>query len=174
MGVSFVILNTTLDDLPIIHHLFEQSISYQEKHGYPAWKHYDRNAIARDIENGHQFKVVINDIIAAVFSVAYRDKIIWRDRDKGDSIYLHRIVSNPEFKGQRLFGIILDWTIDHVKSAGIRSIRMDTWADNPTIISYYKTFGFDFVENFTTPDTVELPTHNRNLALTLLEYREKF
>lgn len=48
---------------------------------------------------------------------------------------------------------------------------MDTWAANPTIIKYYKSFGFEFIENFTTPDNEELPVHNRNLALTLLEYK---
>ena len=48
---------------------------------------------------------------------------------------------------------------------------MDTWAANATIIDYYKSFGFTFIENYTTSDTEELPVHNRNLPLTLLEYR---
>lgn len=103
----------------------------------------------------------------------YADKIIWRDLDTGNSIYLHRIVVNPACKGQRLFGKILDWAIEHSKQKGLSSIRMDTWAANPTIIEYYKSFGFMFIENFTTPDSEELPVHNRNLALTLLEYKLK-
>ena len=105
-----------------------------------------------------------------MFSVGYADKIIWRHFDKGDSIYLHRIVVNPEFKGQKLFGKILDWAIDHCKQKELTSIRMDTWAANPTIIEYYKTFGFTIIENYTTPDSTELPVHNRNLELTLMEY----
>ena len=48
---------------------------------------------------------------------------------------------------------------------------MDTWANNSTLIEYYKTFGFNVIENYTTPDSIELPVHNRNLALTLLEYK---
>jgi hypothetical protein len=48
---------------------------------------------------------------------------------------------------------------------------MDTWAANPTIVNYYKSFGFSLVEDFLTPDSEELPVHNRNLALTLLEYK---
>ena len=48
---------------------------------------------------------------------------------------------------------------------------MDTWAANPTIIQYYQSFGFSIVENFTTPNSEELPVHHRNLALTLLEYK---
>jgi ribosomal protein S18 acetylase RimI-like enzyme len=91
--------------------------------------------------------------------------------DDGKAIYLHRIVVNPTFKGRKLFGAILDWAIAHSKQKGLRCIRMDTWAANPTIIEYYKSFGFVFMENYTTPDSEELPVHNRKLALTLLEYR---
>ena len=32
-------------------------------------------------------------------------------------------------------------------------------------------FGFESVENYATPDSMELPQHDRKLALTLLEYR---
>ena len=160
-----------MSDLGLIFQLFEHSIGYQEKKGYPVWRDYDKNAIIRDIENRNQYKVVVDGATLIVFSVCYTDKVIWRALDKGESIYLHRIVVNPEFKGQKLFGTILDWVIEHSKRKGLRSIRMDTWAANPTIINYYKNFGFVFIENYTTPDSKELPVHNRNLALTLLEYR---
>jgi ribosomal protein S18 acetylase RimI-like enzyme len=164
------IRNTEIGDLEQIFDLFEQSITYQERKGYPVWRNYDKNAIVKDIENKNQYKVVIDSKTAIVFSVCYSDKLIWRDMDKGNSIYLHRIVVNPEFKGQKLFGTILDWLIAHSKQKGLSSIRMDTWAANPTIIEYYKGFGFSVVENYTSPDSAELPVHNRNLAMTLLEY----
>lgn len=164
------IVNTEMVDLPLIHELFEHSISYQEKKGYPVWKNYDKAAIARDIQEKNQYKIVVNSVVAMVFSVAYRDKIIWRDMDRGESVYLHRIVVNPAFKGQKLFGSILRWALHHIGEKGLKSVRMDTWAANPTIIEYYKGFGFKVVENYTTPDTPELPVHNRNLALTLLEF----
>lgn len=165
------VVHTEMTDLKQIYELFEHSIRYQEKRGYPVWKNYDRNAIIRDIEQKNQYKVVIGTEMAIGFSIGYADKIIWRDRDKGTSVYLHRIVVNPEFKGQRLFGTILEWTISHSKHLGLDSVRMDTWTANPTIIEYYSGFGFKVVENYTTPDTTDLPVHNRNLELTLLEYK---
>ena len=163
--------NTEMRDLGLIFELFERSISYQEKNGFPVWRNYDRNAIIKDIENETQYKIVIDSKTAIVFSAGYADKIIWRDFDKGDSIYLHRIVVNPEFKGQKLFGKIVDWAIAHCRQKGLQRIRMDTWAANPTIIEYYQTFGFTVIENYTTPYSAELPVHNRNLALTLLEHK---
>ena len=165
------VINTERSDLEQIFGLFEHSIDYQERKGYPVWRNYDKNAIIKDIADKNQYKVVVGAKTAIVFSVRYSDKVIWRHLDTGNSIYLHRIVVNPEFKGQRLFGTILDWAIEHSKQKGLSSIRMDTWAANPTIIDYYKSFGFAFIENYTTPDSEELPVHNRNLALTLLEYR---
>ncbi|HYG17677.1 MAG TPA: GNAT family N-acetyltransferase [Ohtaekwangia sp.] len=162
--------HTVLTDVEEIFTLFEHSIQYQEQKGYPVWRNYDRNAIMMDIGARNQYKILVDGVMAIVFSVAYEDKIIWRERDQGDSIYLHRIVVNPAFKGRKLFGAIRDWAAAHAKEKGFHSVRMDTWAANPTIIGYYKTFGFQVVENYTTPDSVELPVHNRNLALTLLEY----
>lgn len=168
------VVNTEMSDLEQIFELFEHSINYQEKKGYPVWRNYDKNAIIRDIADRNQYKIIIDSKTAMIFSVCYTDKIIWRDLDEGDSIYLHRIVVNPEFKGQKLFGTILDWVITHSKQKRLSSIRMDTWAANPTIIDYYKSFGFAFIENYTTPDSEELPVHNRNLALTLLEYKLQY
>jgi len=165
------VINTEMGDLEDIFGFFEQSIHYQEKKGYPAWRNYDRNAIIKDIENRNQYKVVLDSRTGIVFSVCYTDKIIWRDLDKGNSIYLHRIVVNPEFKGQKLFGAILDWAIVHAKQKGFDRVRMDTWAANPKIIDYYKSFGFTFVENYLTPNSEELPVHDRNLQLALLEYK---
>jgi ribosomal protein S18 acetylase RimI-like enzyme len=167
---QFKVNNTRKEDLPLIFEMFDQSILYQEEKGYPVWRDYDKNAIIKDIENKNQYKVVTDLETAIVFSVAYSDKIIWRHLDQGNSVYLHRIVVNPEFKGQKLFGKILEWAKNHCRQKGLKSIRMDTWADNPTILEYYKTFGFKVIENYTTPDSIELPVHNRNLALTLLEY----
>lgn len=161
--------NTTFSDLEFIYKLFDHSIQYQERNGYPVWRNYDKGALIKDVENKNQYKIIIDSQIGIVYSVCYADQVIWRGKEKGDSIYLHRIVVNPAFKGQKLFGLILGWAIEHSKQKGLKFIRMDTWADNPIIIDYYKGFGFTFIGNYTTPDSLELPSHNRNLALALLE-----
>jgi hypothetical protein len=48
---------------------------------------------------------------------------------------------------------------------------MDTWADNPAIIDYYKSFGFDVAGYFKTPDIDELPIQQRNNEIVLLEVK---
>lgn len=118
--------NTTMSDLEDVYAFFGHSIAYQEKHGYPSWKNYDRKAIIKDIEDKNQYKVSMDGKTGIVFSVCYTDRIIWRHHDKGDAVYLHRIVVNPDFKGQKLFGAILDWAIDHCRQKKFGTIRMDT------------------------------------------------
>src|SRR5215212_2460767 len=110
---NHIVINTMEDDIDLIFGLFEESIKYQEERGYPSWRNYDRNAVTNDIRNKNQYKIVIDGKPAIVFSVRYEDKIIWRERDNNNSIYLHRIVVNPEFKGLKLFGKVLEWAIDH-------------------------------------------------------------
>ena len=48
---------------------------------------------------------------------------------------------------------------------------MDTWGNNPNIVDYYKSFDFQFIENYTTPNSPDLPMQHRNLYLALLEYK---
>lgn len=164
------VINTEMTDLELIYDLFDHSILFQESNGFPVWKNYDRGAIINDIRQRNQYKVMIEEEVGIVFSLTYADKVIWRERDSGKSVYLHRIVVNPRFRGRKLFGEILQWTTGHAKNRGLTSIRMDTWAANAAIVNYYMTFGFQLVENYTTPDSEDLPLHNRQLALTLLEY----
>jgi ribosomal protein S18 acetylase RimI-like enzyme len=161
--------NTVMADLDFIYSLFDSAIDYQTGRNFPAWKGYDKDALIREVINGNQYKILIGGALAIVFSVCYDDKIIWQEKEKGDALYIHRIIVNPEFRGRKLFGEVLHWAINHARSKGLHLIRMDTWADNPALADYYKGFGFEIVGKCITPDSSELPRQNRNLALTLLE-----
>ena len=153
---TFKIINTTKHDLEFIYSLFEEAIAYQKRKNYPVWNGFDKDVLIKDVANKQQYKIVIDNKIACVFSVCKSDPVIWREKEKGDAIYLHRIVVNPKYKGHKQFKKILNWSIDFAKNAKIRFIRMDTWAHNSTILDYYKSYGFKFLENFKIPDTIEL------------------
>lgn len=170
---SFQIQNTEKGDLPFIHWLFDEAIAYQKRKNVPVWPDYDKDLLKREIEEKLQFKIVQTGTIACIFSICYSDKIVWRERDKDDSIFLHRIVVNPNFKGQKQFEKILNYAKKHILEKGIQFIRMDTWADNPTLIQYYQSFEFEIVDYFTTPDTEDLPIQQRGNRIVLLEYSPK-
>ena len=165
------VTNTQLSDLPFIYWLFDEAIAYQQRNNYPVWPDYDKAVLKRDIENQRQFKVMIGDTLVGIFSICYTDKIVWRERDNGQAVYLHRIVVNPQQKGKKLFGNVLAWARQHAEEKGLTHIRMDTWADNPTIIAYYQRFGFRIVDYYTTPDSEALPVQQRGNDIVLLEYK---
>jgi len=97
------IFNTTPNDLDIIFWLFEQAMELQGKNDYKVWEGIDKGALQKDIDEGLQYKIVKDNDILCIFSIQYNDPFIWRGRDQNDAIYLHRIVVNPNFKGQKQF-----------------------------------------------------------------------
>ena len=167
------IVNTTLNDLDTILWLFGKALELQGKNGYIVWTGIDKTALQKEIEEGLQYKIVEGDDVLCIFSIQHNDPIIWRHRDTGDAIYLHRIVVNPNFKGQKQFQKVLDWAKQFVQDKGLQFVRMDTWADNQKIIDYYKSFGFELIEYYKTPDASGLPVQNRNLDVALLEMEVK-
>ncbi len=166
-----MVQNTTADDLEFIYYLFDEAILYQKRKGFPVWKDYDKEVLRSDVANRLQYKIVEGDNILCVFSICFSDPIIWREREQGDAVYLHRIAVNPDFKGQKQFEKIFKWAKEYAKANHLNYVRMDTWGDNQNIIDYYTSFGFSFIENYLTPNSDELPPQHRNLYLALLEYR---
>lgn len=167
------IVNTTHDDLNTIYWLFDKAMELQEKNNYRVWDTIDKIALQKDIHEGLQYKVVKGGDILCIFSIQQNDPFIWRDKDRGDAIYLHRIVMHPDYKGQRQFKHILNWAKSFASQNNLIFVRMDTWADNLKIIEYYKSFGFEFIENYKTTNATELPIQNRNLDVALLQINLK-
>ena len=165
------IVNTTKEDLGTIFWFFEQAMELQGKNGYKVWDGIDKVALEKDIDNRLQYKILKGKDILCLFSIQHNDPFIWRDRDQEDAIYLHRIVVHPKFKGQKQFEKVLNWAKQFVRQNNLKFVRMDTWADNEKIIEYYKSFGFEFIENYQTTNTTELPIQNRNLHVALLEMK---
>ena len=172
-NTAYRVENTTLEDLDFIGWLYDEAIKYQQKNNYFGWQEMDRAYLQREVERKLHYKIVQDGTIICAFSVVFSDPLIWRDRDRGKSIYLHRIVVNPNFKGQKQFAKVLQWAIDYSTANGLSSIRMDTWTANPSIINFYKQYGFEFIEEFKTGNTEDLPLQHRNLDVTLLEYSIK-
>jgi len=165
------IISTTKDDLADIFWLFEQAMELQGKNGYKVWDNIDKIGLEKDVENRLQYKILKGNDILCIFSIQHNDPFVWRDRDQNDAIYLHRIVVNPKFKGQKHFEKVLNWAKQFARHNNLKFIRMDTWADNEKIIDYYKSFGFEFIENYRTANASELPIQNRNLNVALLEIK---
>lgn len=166
------ITNTTISDLPVIYDLYDKAIAYQKSRNFPVWNGYDKRVINDEIENKSQYKILINNELAAIFSACQPGHVeaeLWQERAEKKAIYLHRIIVNRDFKGQKIFAKILQWTEEFIAGKGYQYIRMDTWADNPTLIDYYKSFGFEEAGIGYTSDSEDLPSQYRKVKIIMLE-----
>lgn len=168
--MEFYIKKADPTDLEIIFQLFEEAINFQKQNNYIGWKEYDQTFLSNEVNNGFLYKIIVDDAIACIFSICYADPFIWREMEQGNALYLHRIVLNRKFAGKRLFEKVLEWSIYHAHTENLQYIRMDTWAENEKIIDYYKSYGFRYIETYTTGNNIELPIQHRNLNITLLEF----
>jgi len=168
---NYKIVHTVESDLDVIFSFFDAAIEYQKTNNFPVWPDYDKGLLKDDIVNKRQYKILIDNQVACVFTICFSDEIVWREKNKDKALYLHRCVVNPQFKGLKLFEHITNWAIRYAKSNDIEYLRMDTWGDNDTLVNYYLDFGFQIIEYFTTPESEELPIQQRGNLVVLLERR---
>ncbi|RYY87399.1 MAG: GNAT family N-acetyltransferase [Chitinophagaceae bacterium] len=166
---ALLIRGAHLNDLSAIMLLYEQAIAFQKKNNYIGWEKIDEAFIRADLEQGLLYKISSDNRLVAAFCTCYSDPLIWREMERGDAFYLHRLVIDPVLRGGRMFERVLQWALEHARQKGLSNIRMDTWADNEKLIRYYEGYGFRFVEAYQTPDDPALPVQHRKLNVALLE-----
>ena len=123
------------------------------------WPSFEKSFIENEINEERQWKIIIDNVIVCNWTIAFEDKEIWGDKDKNDSIYIHRICNNPNFRGNRYIDKIVEWSIQYAKRKGKRFIRLDTLGNNTKLIEHYTLAGFIFLGMLRLTDTATLPRH---------------
>lgn len=166
-------VQSTEKDLDEIFRLYDEAVAYQKTVSNKHWKQFDREMVIAEIKEGRQWKIIDNDGIACIFVIAYSDPFIWGERGHGKAIYIHRIVTNPSFRGGNYVKAIVAWARQHAKETGNAYIRMDTWGDNARLIGYYTNCGFNFLGVFAPDDISRLPKHYSDITLAFFEMEVK-
>src|SRR3989344_8018683 len=162
-------LNSTPDDLDAIFNLYDIAIAYQKNISNQHWLPFDPELVKKEIAEKRQWKIIINGEVASVFCGAYSDPLIWGEKDKEPSIYLHRIVTNPKFRGKNFVVEIINWALEFGKNSRKKYLRMDTWGDNEKLREYYVKCGFNFLEVIKPKNPELLPAHYAEISLSLFE-----
>ncbi len=162
--------NSTSEDLTEIFHLYDLATEYQ-KTVFPenTWPAFERSLVETEIQEARQFKIVIGGQIACVWAIAHSDPQIWEDRNKDPSIYIHRIATNPDFRGQHFVSKIVAWAMAYASLRQKKFIRMDTCGNNLKLIKYYISCGFVFLGIVQLKNTNELPSHYQDADVCLFE-----
>lgn len=163
------ILNSTLSDLGTIFGLYDAAIAHQKAVSNQHWLPFERSLVEAEIAEGRQWKIMLDGQIACIFLTAYSDPHIWGEKDADPAIYLHRIVTNPAFRGRNFVAAIVEWARQHGKTMGKKFVRLDTWADNPRLKELYLRCGFHFLGVERPANPAALPSHYSTIFLGLFE-----
>jgi len=166
------IRNSTLKDITEIFRLYSLATEYQ-KTIFPenTWPTFEPELVETEIQEERQFKLVIDSQIACVWAITFTDPQIWEERNKDPSIYIHRIATNPNFRGLKFVSEIVEWAKGYAKSYQKRYIRLDTCGNNQKLIKHYKGCGFDFLGMVRLKNANELPSHYQNADVCLFQIK---
>jgi len=163
------IYNSQIEDIDHIFELYKTATDYQNKKSMVAWPSFDRNLVEKEIIENRQWKLVIDHQIACVWATTDSDPQIWGAKNEAPSIYIHRICTNPNFRGKNLVKKIVTWSKKYAQGRNKKYIRMDTVGENIGLITHYKKCGFDFIGLSKLQDTSELPYHYQNATVSLFQ-----
>lgn len=150
--------------------MFEDALAYRAVHGV-GYRDYDRATLAADLAAGRLHGLTIDGRLAQIFTLLDADPAIWRAREDGGALYLHRVVTAAWARGRGLFAATLAWAEAEARRRGRGVLRLDTWLEAEGLQAYYARLGFVRVGEARTGDDPALPPQNRNLAMALMEMR---
>lgn len=153
------IMNCVMNDIQHILSLYQSARDLQTQKGMVVWPNFERSFIEQEIKEQRQWKLIIDDVIACNWAITFSDKEIWEEKEKGDAIYIHRIATHPDFRGNRYIDKIVRWAKEYAINKGKRFVRLDTLGNNLKLIQHYTSAGFQFLGIFMLADTSNLPGH---------------
>lgn len=163
------IQNSTLNDIHEIFRLYQIATDFQKTRFAVQWPQFEKSLIQTEIKENRQWKIVDNDKIACIWATTFEDPQIWEDRNEDPALYIHRIATNPDYRGQNLVSQIVEWAKGFAKENHKKFIRMDTVGNNAGLISYYSKCGFDFLGLQKLKNTEGLPAHYHNATVSLFQ-----
>jgi GNAT superfamily N-acetyltransferase len=149
----------TINDADDILVLYEAARNLQTQRNMVVWPYFEKSFVEREIGENRQWKIVVDNTIACNWAITFEDKEIWGEKDRNDSIYIHRICNNPAFRGKRFIDTIVEWSRQYARGMGKQFVRLDTLGNNTRLIEHYTSAGFEFLGMFELTNTANLPGH---------------
>lgn len=159
------------EDIDVIFELYEAAIAFQKQVGTNSWKGFERVMIEQEIAEKRHFVIKDENQITATFVLTYNDPIIWKEADKDSALYIHRIATNPNFRGRSYVQKIVNWVIEYARKTEKDFVRLDTTSGNERLNQYYIKCGFTYKGINHIEWTKELPEHYKEGSFALFEIK---
>ncbi|PSL44356.1 acetyltransferase (GNAT) family protein [Chitinophaga niastensis] len=165
--------NSTLADVDTIFKLYDEGTHYQKSVAKKHWQGFERSLVENEIKEKRQWKIIADEQVVCVFAIAFNDPLIWKEKDNDPAVYIHRIATNPLFRGNSYVKHIITWAKEYARNINKDFIRMDTGSGNERLNNYYISCGFTYLGITTLGDSDGLPAHYRGGSSSLFEIRLK-
>jgi len=165
------IQNSALHDIDSIFKFYRIATDFQKAKSMVYWPEFDRKLIEQELEGNRQWKMIAGQDIACVWATTFDDPDIWEERNDDPAVYIHRIATNPNFRGKNLVNTIVNWSIEYAIANNKKFVRLDTVGENKGLIDHYTKCGFDFLELKKLRNTAGLPAHYDNASVSLFEIK---
>lgn len=165
------ILKSTPENIDEIFSVYDAATQYQKTVNNKNWKGFERERVLQEIEEGRHYVILEGDTIACTFLIKDEDRAIWKEKDADPAIYIHRIATNPLFRGGSYVKKIVEWAKEYCKQHQKDYIRIDTMSGNERLNKYYTSCGFTFLGVTDVEWSPELPEHYRNISLSIFEIK---
>jgi ribosomal protein S18 acetylase RimI-like enzyme len=165
------LLPSTPADIDKIFWLYRLAAAYQATiaKATVVWPDFERELVAQELAEGRQWKLMVGDTIACVWAITFDDPQIWGARNADPALYIHRIATNPDFRGQGFVKGIVQWAKEYAQQTQKKYVRLDTIGENHGLIAHYTACGFTYLGLTPLTDTAGLPAHYHNATVSLFE-----
>ena len=139
----------TTQDLGLVCLLIKDAIAEMEKNGIYQWDEVypARSDFEEDIKNNNLYVVFDEDMLIAFYVISGEYDEQYNNAEwkcEADSAYiLHRFCVSPKVQNRGIGKKIL-WHIEHqIKDMGYKSVRLDTFTENPFAQKLYRHNGYE-------------------------------
>lgn len=142
---EYEIRNCSEKDIPVILSLYQEARVLMQSKQQVVWPIFSESSIRAEIEGKQIWCILVDSEIGCIWSTAFSDSLIWGERDKQPSVYIHRIATNAKFRGMGFVSSIVDWAKIFALENAKLFVRMDTVGRNHALINHYQKYGFTFL-----------------------------
>lgn len=166
------ILPITLEEIETVFEFYTTASKHQQAiKAVAIWPEFERTPIKKEIEEGRQWKIIVNNQVVCIWAITFSDPDIWEERNTDSAIYIHRIATHPNFRGNNCVSEIVKWAKVYAKKENKQYIRLDTVGNNLKLIDYYQKSGFDYLGQFNLKNRENLYGHYKRDAVCLFEIK---
>ena len=153
----------TSEDLDAVVNITRACNLHMRSKGIFQWtdKYPSRKAFEEDLKREELYLLEDHDRIAGCIVIStFKDEVYepvgWLTPDE-KNIYIHRLAVHPEYQGKGCAQQLMNYAEQQSEENGFKSIRLDTFSQNPRNHRFYEKRGYQKLEDIYFPEQSEHP-----------------